>query len=135
MPAADNETLVRAFLGRMGPTAQDVRDAVDEFLTDDCVWENPGSPACHGRDAVHDLMPDDLAQLVVRFRHVASAGDTVLVERVEDLLRTDGTPIARNLAVAAAFEVRDGRISAWRDYFDVTALITPDPDAPEEDRR
>jgi len=44
------------------------------------------------------------------------------------MLRADGPPIALNLKVMAAFELRDGRISAWRDYFDITTLITERPE-------
>ncbi|WP_156758560.1 limonene-1,2-epoxide hydrolase family protein [Actinokineospora pegani] len=128
MSESDNEKLVREFLTRMGPTPGDVRAAVEEFLTDDVVWENPGSPVCRGKAAVLELMPPDFAQLDVEFRHIAHAGGTVLVERVEDMLRVDGTPIARNLKVMAAFEVRDGRIAAWRDYFDITNLISAQRD-------
>ncbi|AOS64495.1 limonene-1,2-epoxide hydrolase family protein [Actinoalloteichus hymeniacidonis] len=124
----DNERVVRDFLGAMGPTPADIGAAVDRFLTEDCVWENPGSPVCRGREQIMALMPPAFAQLVVRFRSVAVTGDTVLVERVEDMLRTDGTPIAANLKVAAAFELRDGRISAWRDYFDITRLISESED-------
>ncbi|MGW0980792.1 limonene-1,2-epoxide hydrolase family protein [Streptomyces xiamenensis] len=126
MTDLDGEHLVRAFLSAMGPTPAAVRSAVDRYLTDDCVWENPGSPVCVGKGQILGLMPADFAQLEYRFRHVATAGDTVLVERVENMLRTDGTPIARNLKVMAAFEVRDCRIAAWRDYFDITRLISDD---------
>ena len=112
MTDLDGEHLVRAFLSAMGPTPAAVRSAVDRYLTEDCVWENPGSPVCVGKRQILDLMPADFAQLEYRFRHVATAGDTVLVERVENMLRTDGTPIARNLKVMAAFEVREGRIAA-----------------------
>lgn len=119
----DSESVVRAFLTALGPTPAAVRGAVERFLTDDCVWENPGSPVCRGKSEIFSLLPPDFARLAVRFRHIASSGDTVLVERVEDMLRLDGTFIARDLAVMGAFDVRDGRISAWRDYFDITNLI------------
>ncbi|MCK1813928.1 nuclear transport factor 2 family protein [Streptomyces sp. XM4011] len=122
--AGDGEGVVRAFLAAMGPTPEGVRAAVDRYLTDDCVWENPGSPVCLGKEQIMALMPADFARLEARVRHVAAAGDTVLMERTENMLRTDGTPIARNLKVMAAFEVRDGRIAAWRDYFDITRLIS-----------
>jgi limonene-1,2-epoxide hydrolase len=59
---------------------------------------------------------------------MATAGDTVLVERVENMRRVDGTPIALNLKVMGAFELRGGRIGAWRDYFDFTNLITECPE-------
>lgn len=123
-PAHDGERLVRDFLARMGPTPHDVEAAVEDFLTDDCVWQNPGTPLCRGKRRIMELMPPDFAQLDVRFLHMATSGDTVLAERVEDMLRVDGSPIAKNLKVMAAFEIRDGRIRAWRDYFDITNLIS-----------
>ncbi|MFG7942314.1 limonene-1,2-epoxide hydrolase family protein [Streptomyces cacaoi] len=128
MACTDGERLVRSFLTAMGPTSADVRMAVRTHLTDDCVWENPGSPVCRGTAEILRLLPPDFARLEVTFRHMATAGNTVLVERMENMLRTDGTPLALNLRVMGAFEVRAGRISAWRDYYDHTRLLT---DAPE----
>lgn len=128
MPVTDGERLVRDFLTGMGPTPADVRAVVDDFLTDDCVWENPGSPVCRGKEEIFALLPADFARLEVRFRNLATVADTVLVERVESMFRTDGTPIALNLKVMAAFELRAGRISAWRDYFDITHLISERPE-------
>ena len=48
--------------------------------------------------------------------HLAAAGNTVLTERI-DLLRTGQTEAL--LPVMGSFDVEDGRIVAWRDYFDV----------------
>jgi limonene-1,2-epoxide hydrolase len=126
--SVEREGLVREFLTRMGPAPADVRSTVDRFLTDDCVWENPGSPVCRGKQEILGLMPADFARLEVRFRHLATVGDTVLAERVEDMIRVDGTHIARNLKVMGAFELRGDRISAWRDYFDITNLISEPPE-------
>lgn len=128
MTADKHELIVREFLTAMGPTPEDVRAAVDRYLTDDCVWENPGAPVCRGKGEILALMPADFARLEVRFRHLATAADTVLAERVENMFRVDGTPIALNLKVMAAFELRAGRISAWRDYFDSTNLISEHPE-------
>lgn len=128
MPVTDAERVVRDFLTRMGPTPDDVRKTLDAFLTDDCVWENPGAPVCRGKEEILALLPADFARLEVRFRHLATTGDTVLAERTENMLRADGTPIALNLRVMAAFDLRGGRISAWRDYYDHTHLISERPD-------
>jgi limonene-1,2-epoxide hydrolase len=128
MPTTDAEQVVRDFLTGMGPTPADVWKTLDGFLTDDCVWENPGSPVCRGKREMLALLPADFARLEVDFRHMATAGDTVLAERIESMFRVDGTPIALNLKVMAAFELRAGRISAWRDYFDHTHLISELPD-------
>ncbi|MEG3630570.1 limonene-1,2-epoxide hydrolase family protein [Streptomyces poriticola] len=127
-PSTDGERVVHAFLTRMGPTPAEVRRTVDGFLTDDCVWENPGAPVCRGKPEIFALLPADFARLEVRFRHLATAADTVLVERIEDMFRADGTPIALNLKVMAAFELRGDLISAWRDYYDPTHLISERPD-------
>ncbi|MCC5033398.1 nuclear transport factor 2 family protein [Streptomyces sp. WAC 00631] len=128
MPTTDAERVVHAFLTRMGPTPADVRKTVDGFLTDDCVWENPGSPVCRGKEEIFALLPADFARLEVRFRHMATAGDSVLAERIESMFRADGTPIALNLKVMAVFDLRAGRIAAWRDYYDHTHLISERPD-------
>jgi limonene-1,2-epoxide hydrolase len=44
----------------------------------------------------------------------------VLTERV-DVFEAPGKRI--ELPVMGAFEVRDGRIAAWRDYFDLQTLV------------
>ena len=44
------------------------------------------------------------------------AGDTVLTERT-DTFTVNG--VAAPIAVMGAFELRDGLIVAWRDYFDM----------------
>ncbi len=49
-------------------------------------------------------------------RHLASRGPVVFTERI-DRLRIGGKSIA--LPVAGVFEIRDGKIAAWRDYFDL----------------
>jgi limonene-1,2-epoxide hydrolase len=48
--------------------------------------------------------------------HLAAEGDTVLTERT-DTMTVNG--IAAPIAVMGAFDVRDGLIVAWRDYFDM----------------
>ncbi|KII00207.1 hypothetical protein LP52_02495 [Streptomonospora alba] len=128
MPSTDGEHIVHDFLTRMGPTPADVRRTMDAFLTDDCVWQNPGSPVCRGKQEIFALLPPGFARLELRFRHMATAGEAVLAERIESMYLADGTPIALNLKVMAAFELRNGRISAWRDYYDPTRLISESPD-------
>jgi len=48
--------------------------------------------------------------------HVAVRGSVVLTERVDTF--TVGQ-VEGPLPVMGTFEVRDGKISAWRDYFDM----------------
>ena len=57
--------------------------------------------------------------MVIETLHLAVEGDVVLTERVDTI--TVGERVA-TLPVMGTFEIRDGRISAWRDYFDMTQI-------------
>jgi limonene-1,2-epoxide hydrolase len=54
-------------------------------------------------------------------RNVAAVGDTVLTERVDVFYLPNGTI---ELPVMGTFEVKDGKIAAWRDYFDLNQYMT-----------
>jgi limonene-1,2-epoxide hydrolase len=54
--------------------------------------------------------------LAFDIHHLAAEGDTVLTERT-DTMTVNG--ITAPIAVMGAFDVRDGLIVAWRDYFDM----------------
>jgi limonene-1,2-epoxide hydrolase len=52
--------------------------------------------------------------------HLASSGPVVFTERV-DRMTVNGNPV--ELPVAGVFEIEDGRIKAWRDYFDMQMFV------------
>ena len=52
---------------------------------------------------------------------IASAGDLVFTERV-DRFEMMGKSVS--LPVAGVFQVRNGKIAAWRDYFDMQTWMT-----------
>ncbi len=56
-----------------------------------------------------------------RIDHLAAAGDIVFTERVDTFTLEKGTI---SVPVAGVFEIRDGKISAWRDYFDMQQFMT-----------
>ena len=89
------------------------------FFTDDGVYHNiPVAPAT-GKEAIRNLLNFILTPAQsVKFdiTKIAAAGDTVLTERV-DTFEMGGKQVV--LPVAGVFEVRDGKIAAWRDYFDM----------------
>ncbi len=49
--------------------------------------------------------------------HQVASGDVVMNERVDHFVLTDGRNAS--LPVTGVFEVKDGQITGWRDYFDV----------------
>lgn len=99
--------------------AIDQQRILDAF-TDDAVYHNmPMAPAT-GKDAINALLTIILAQASdgVKFdvKQIVAEGDIVLTERV-DTFTTGARKIA--LDVMGVFELRDGKIAAWRDYFDM----------------
>jgi limonene-1,2-epoxide hydrolase len=96
------------------------------FFSDDVVYHNiPMAPA-EGIDAtmaVIDMFLGMCDALEFELHHVASDGTTVLTERT-DIFTIKGK--SAPLPVMGAFQVVDGKITAWRDYFDmaqVTAMF------------
>jgi limonene-1,2-epoxide hydrolase len=81
-----------------------------------------------GKDAIKGVLdmflgPATSAEFVML--KIAAAGDAVLTERV-DKFAIGGASI--ELPVAGVFELKDGKITAWRDYFDMatwTKQATP----------
>jgi limonene-1,2-epoxide hydrolase len=95
-----------------------------EFFTDDAVYHNiPVEPAV-GREAILGLLnmfvtPAEAVEF--RVRNIVANGDVVLTERV-DVFRLPNATI--ELPVMGTFEVKDGKIAAWRDYFDLNSYMS-----------
>jgi limonene-1,2-epoxide hydrolase len=112
----DPDALVTAFCAAWA------RRDVDELMTyfaDDATYHNiPMEPAV-GAAAIRTFLEGFLAMTSdISFevhRQVATAG-VVMNERT-DTMTIGGNTIA--LPVAGVFEIADGRIAAWRDYFDM----------------
>lgn len=99
------------------------RKNVDEllaFFTDDAVYHNiPVEPA-RGKAAIRAVINSFLpAAKSIEFKVLksAGAGNFVMNERVDVFDLGGGKTIS--LPVAGVFEVNGGKISAWRDYFDM----------------
>lgn len=97
--------------------------AISDLLADDVIcWGVPLEPAV-GKAATMDLLAPFLAAEEIDWQLLASAasGRTVFTER-NDRFRFAGRGWTA-VRAAGIFEVgEDGRISAWRDYFDVGEL-------------
>jgi limonene-1,2-epoxide hydrolase len=92
---------------------------VEALLDEKVVYHNIGTEPAVGREATLAAVKflfDMFDPIEFRIRNLAEDGDTVLTERV-DVLTANG--IAAPVPVMGAFEIREGRIVAWRDYFDM----------------
>ena len=115
---------VRAFL--RAAAARDY-DAALPLLTADVEYQNMMLPAVHGHDEVRATLEGLLALCTgaewVTHREVAQ-GDVVMNERT-DRFKINGTWV--DLPVMGVFELRDGRIGLWRDYFDLQTVMQAMP--------
>jgi limonene-1,2-epoxide hydrolase len=89
------------------------------FFAEDAVYENGPLEPVHGRSAICATLREFMAMggdVDVDMRHMVAEGSIVMTERV-DFFAAGGRRIS--LPVMGIFEVRDGVICAWRDYFDL----------------
>jgi limonene-1,2-epoxide hydrolase len=118
---AEAETVVREFCAAVRH-----RDAsvLRPFFSDDVVYHNiPMDPAegIEATMATIDMFLGICEGLEFEVHHLASDGETVLTERTDTF--TIGGKTAP-LPVMGVFQVHDGKITAWRDYFDMGQVNT-----------
>lgn len=109
-----NEAIIEKFVHDMNRLDW---DAVYALMRQDIVYHNMPFPPLHGLEAVKAFFGavGRISDCRWRITHIAAKGDVVLTERVDDF-SLDGRQIS--LPVMGVFELRGGRIAAWRDYFD-----------------
>ncbi len=99
-----------------------VRADADElagYFSEDAVWWNAPWKPVVGREAIRETFRRGAQQMTARpweIRHILARDGVVLTERVDRFLVGD-TPV--DVPCMGAFELRDGRIAAWRDYWDL----------------
>ena len=98
------------------------------FFTDDAVYHNIPLAPVSGREAIANNIASfirpgapGIESLHIRVINIAANGPVVMTERV-DVFKLPGKSF--ELQVMGTFEVRDGRISAWRDYFDMNQFTS-----------
>jgi limonene-1,2-epoxide hydrolase len=117
---------VEAFLGACAASKEAMADAFRSYFTPDTIWENVGMMTTTGPEEALAIMDQFEAQLgcvtmVVDNLAIAAQGNKVLTERVDHLLKADGSE-AMAARVMGIFEVENGKITAWRDYFDTAGM-------------
>jgi limonene-1,2-epoxide hydrolase len=98
-------------------------DEIAEFFTDDAVYHNIPMDPLTGRDAIKTFIAGfagSAKQIDFRVNNIVADGDVVLTERVDVFELPNGKV---ELPVMGTFEVKDGKIAAWRDYFDMKQFM------------
>lgn len=114
-PGRSPADVVTAFLTAL---ADGDADTVLDLVAEDLVYENVSLPTIRGKQrfakGLHDFNRRGIT-FAVRIHRITESGTTVMTER------TDGLGYRRfyqQFWVCGVFEVHDGVITLWRDYFD-----------------
>ena len=98
-------------------------DAAAELLAVDVEFENSWLPALHGRDRVRRLLQACVrvgTGLEIYVHAISTDGSSVLTERT-DVLKWG--PLRVQFWICGRFDVHDGQIVAWREYYDPLTIL------------
>jgi limonene-1,2-epoxide hydrolase len=109
-------TLVRRFIDAC------VRAEPEEFasyFTEDATWWNAPWKPVKGREAIRETLRRGASRMKAlpwEIRNILADGDIVVAERVDHFLVGKQRVSVPCIGI---FELRDGKIAAWRDYWDL----------------
>ncbi len=110
-----NEQIVRDFIQAWSRLDA---DELAGFFTADGVYHNVPTKPVKGRENVRRLIKGFLSTWTHtnwEIRTLISSGNVVIAERID---RTRAGDKAVDLPCTGVFELEDGKIKEWRDYFD-----------------
>lgn len=98
-------------------------DGAADMLTEDIIWDNVPMETMEGKAVVDAAMrgmaPESVDWEVLS---IAENGDKVLTERIDKFDMPGNKRV--ELPVMGTFVIRDGKISLWRDYFDLASFTS-----------
>lgn len=96
-------------------------NGVIDLLTEDVFYHNIPMQPLVGKETVRAFIGGMNVQSVNwEVLSIAENGNKVLTERVDNFVMGNGKQVS--VPVMGTFEIRDGRIAAWRDYFDLATF-------------
>ena len=114
--AHDNVAIVREFI-ETWPSLD--AEALAGFFRDDGCYHNMPLQPVNGKANIKAFIAAFLATWTHtewEIRAIAGVGDTVFVERLDKTRTTRGNV---DLPCVGVFEMAQGKIQVWRDYFDM----------------
>jgi limonene-1,2-epoxide hydrolase len=117
---ATNEQVIRDFIAAW--SRLDVEELV-QYFCEDGVYHNMPTQAVAGHAALRPYIAAFLKGWTSTewdVLNLASSGDVVFAERLDRTVVGD-KPV--NLPCCGVFEMQDGRIKVWRDYFDIGTYV------------
>lgn len=104
-------------------------EALMEFFTDDAIYHNiPMDPPAVGTDEIRAIIDSftsapETVEFVVH-NQAENAEGVVMNERTDNFLIGESTI---SLRVMGTFELENGKIKHWRDYFDINQYMAQLP--------
>ena len=118
--------LVRRFCAAWSDNAGTAE--LSAFFADDAVYHNIPMAPVTGREAIANNIASfirpgapGIERIDFRVVNIAANGPIVMTERV-DVFTLPGKSF--ELPVMGTFDVNDGKITAWRDYFDMNQFTS-----------
>lgn len=103
--------------------------AVNTCFRDDTVWENHGLLTTTGKEEALGFYRQfseatGMKGMTIDVHAIAETGNKVLTHRTDWILDGAGKAVME-VPVMGIFEIEDGKIAAWRDYFDTIKNAPP----------
>ena len=110
---AANDAMIREFLGAW--ERRDTDHIVAAF-TDDAVYHNISLEPLVGKAAIRDFVAghEGVPPGRLEILHQLASGGVVMNERVDHITLGDREV---DMPICGVFEIRDGRIARWTDYY------------------
>lgn len=118
---SDNETIVRDFIAAW--SRLDVEEIVGFFAPDGVYHNMPMAPVA-GRERLRGFIAaflKDWSATDWEILTLIGRGDMVVAERIDRTV-AGGKPV--DLPCCGVFQLEDGKIKVWRDYFDLGTYRT-----------
>jgi limonene-1,2-epoxide hydrolase len=94
-------------------------DAIADFFLEDATYQNMMDDPWQGRPRIREAIGSFFTvtpKIDFTIRNIASQGNVVLAERIDVCTTTAG--VTAHLPLVGVFEIEDGSIAVWRDYYD-----------------
>ena len=120
----DNAQIIKNFVGAW--SRLDAKELASYFCDDGCYCNMPANPV-KGRDNVQQFIAGFTANWTAtdwEVVYLVTVGDVVFCERVD---RTQFPEEGVDLPCLGLFEMSQGKIEEWRDYFDFDTFMQGAP--------
>jgi limonene-1,2-epoxide hydrolase len=117
------EEIAIEFFGRWAVSFDEFCASFEDVMAPVCRWEQRPMLVTNTRSQALRFLRVSrrmlgLTTVDVELRYLTSVGNVVLTERIDHLLRADGTLIA-SAPVAGVLEFDGRHVVAWREYFNL----------------